>query len=712
MIQCVSIVCLKSMYKTILNRMHTSIFNRKKNSDIVLLLKAVQQGMIYMIPLLLAGSVALALLSIPLPAYRNFMDRIFGHSWENFFLLVRNGTNGFFSVFLVLSISYSYINLYNRLYETKLSPFTASITALGSFIAVQGLSTPDFFLARLGNLGLFTALVSTVTASVIFCRLASFHLIKPYSAFIGGDLSLGYAIGTIFPMVSTIVLFALFNQILHVLFGISDLQGFISLLLYKLFAGMHNLFAAGGLYVLFVHLFWFVGIHGGSMLDSVLQNVLIPVGNGLGAGIFTETFFNAFVLMGGCGSTICLLLAVCIVGKDKNQRRIAHLAFFPSVFNINELVIFGLPVVYNPVFFIPFIIVPLLCSVTSSVAISLRFVPTIFLSGFAATGSVRGCILQLFNVLIGTLCYIPFVRLSDTITGQKSESDIKNLYTVFRQFEEKGIPSSLLNRYDNCGTVARALASELKNDLVRKKISVFYQLQVDYSGNLFGVETLLRWNRGGGSYLYPPLVIALAEEAGFIDDLGYYIFDRACADMECLVAMGIHGIVNSVNIIPPQLENPDFITRVTDIIDRHHIPHDMIEIEITEQLALTENSCVIQQLKKLEGSNISLAMDDFGMGHTSLLYLLKYKFDTVKLDGSLVKDLPDSRTSKDIISAIVTLGDQLAYSVIAEYVETVKQKEVLHSLGCDKYQGYLYGEAMPFDELVNYCRVIDRPRTI
>lgn len=127
-----------------------------------------------------------------------------------------------------------------------------------------------------------------------------------------------------------------------------------------------------------------------------------------------------------------------------------------------------------------------------------------------------------------------------------------------------------------------------------------------------------------------------------------------------------------------------------------------LKIEITEQLTLTNSPRIVDQITAIKKLGVRLAMDDFGMGHSSLTYLREYDFDTIKLDGSLVRDISSKNSCRNIISSIVSLGKSLNYSVVAEYVENEEQRNILHELGCDNYQGYLYSMPVPCDEVIDY----------
>ena len=644
-----------------------------------------------------------------------------GGQWKSVFNYVRDGTFNIASLILVVSIGFSYADQSRDRLSGKVSPLIASLVSLSSFIAVSGVGKEGFRFANFGVIGVFVAIVTAASSSAIFVRLCSLKALRIEALTDGADATFNFATAAIAPAALTILLFAAADQVLTVACGIPDIQTFISASLGSLFWRTRTSFGRGMLFIALTHALWFFGIHGANVLEPVAQSMFAPAlaANqaliGLGqapAEIFTKTFFDTFVLMGGCGATLCLACAIMIAGKRKNQRRLARMALVPMIFNINELVVFGIPIVLNPAYLVPFLCTPLIVASSSYLAMRSGLVPytrnlvewttPLFLSGYVSTGSIRGCVLQLFNFGLGVLCYLPFVRLAEGIADERAGENLKKVYALVRQDEERGRPSALLDRADDLGSLARSLAADLEQDLRDGKVSLFYQPQVDYEGEVFGAEALLRWRRGDGEYVYPPLIIAIAEEAGLIDRLGRHIFDTACGDLRRMADAGFADLVLSVNISSIQLTNDRFIEGLKDIIRQHRVDPGSLEIEVTEQLAMASGRKNIEQTMAIKQLGIKLAMDDFGMGHSSLIYLKEYEFDTVKLDGSLVHEVLSNANCPEIITSIVSLGKSLNYSVIAEYVETDEQRRALHELGCDKYQGYLYSKALAFDEFQGF----------
>ena len=326
----------------------------------------------------------------------------------------------------------------------------------------------------------------------------------------------------------------------------------------------------------------------------------------------------------------------------------------------------------------------------------------ILLSGYVATNSIKGSILQIFNLTLGILCYIPFVKLAESVCYIRMINSFRRVCTAFKENEEKGIVSTLISRNDDTGNISRFLTADLEYALKNNKVTLFYQPQVDYKGDIFGVEALLRWKHDIYGYIYPPLVIALASEGHLMDKLSYWILNRVCSDLNKMNKLGFRNIIVSINMSVAQLENDYFVNNLQKSIKKHKIAQDKLEIEITEQIALRSSKDIRDRIMAMKKLGVRLAMDDFGMGHSSLMYLKEYEFDTIKLDGSLVREILYNNNCRDVIQSIVSLGKSLNYSVIAEYVEEEEQRDILYELGCHRYQGYLYSKPLNYDELIEY----------
>jgi len=697
-----------------LSEINEKVGNRK-------ILVSIRRGLTYMIPLILLGSFALVIISLPIPAYQNFMQDVFGAEWKNLPSYIQDGTFRILSLLMIICISYSLAEEYQIDRSMYVNPIIAVSVSLASFIAISGINKEGFSIANFGVIGVFAAIVTSVSSTLIFIKLSSLSFLRIKAFPDGANSAFNYSLLSIIPAAITVTLFAAFNHFFTELFGISHIQSFISDSLNLLFNRIQSPLLRGILFMAFIHIFWFFGMHGNNILEPVAESIFVPAmainrslveSNLMPTEIFTKTFFDTFVLMGGCGSTLCLIIAILLIERKKNQQNLAKLSLVPVYFNINEFIVFGIPIVYNPIYLIPFIFVPILLTLTSYLAMFYGLVPytsnfvewttPIFLSGYYSTNSISGIILQLFNLILGVSCYIPFVKLAQKISDYQNKNSINKVYEFFKQNEKRGIVTSMLNRYDNIGSISRFLADDLENSLNNEKMKLFYQPQVNYEGKVIGFEALLRWNHENYGFIYPPLIIALSIEAQLNNKLDYWILDTACRDLKRMNDMGYEDISMSVNVSVNQLEDSKFCNKLKEILNKHDIDPGRLKLEITEQSALRSGDKLLDKIQSIKRMGVKLEMDDFGMGHSSLMYLKEYEFDTVKLDGTLVRDITTNKSCKKIISSIVDLGKTLNFSVLAEYVETREQKEILHNLGCNQYQGYLFSKPIPFDDAVNF----------
>ncbi|MDR1573727.1 MAG: EAL domain-containing protein [Clostridiales Family XIII bacterium] len=686
------------------------------------LLQAVRRGLILIIPIVMAGSFALVLNNFPVRAYQDFMLLAFGDAWKNLGGYIWQGTFAILSVAVLISISYSMTEAYIHRTNVDLHPFFGPMTALACYIAVMYIPESAIPLQFLGALGLFISIVIAVLSSQLFILLHAFGRFRMRIYSDSADRTVGQSLHALFPAFITICAFA----VIHLLFdsaGVYDMQT----LMYERFRTLFGDTASADLgtalgFVLLSHLFWIFGLHGTNIMEPVVNNVFVPnlelnnleLAQGLApTHIYSKEFFDIFVFPGGSGASLCLILAIIFLTKRTNTRQIAIISSIPGIFNINEILIYGVPIVLNPFFAIPFILTPAVLTLTTTAAMSAGLVPLatmsanwttpVLLSGFMATGSVAGSLLQLFNILVGAVCYGPFVILFQKHKEQEGQKALKGLTECVLAGMQ-----NLTARGDNIGNLARGLAIALKEDLHQAMadaadkpdgpLFLEYQPQIRSDGSLHGIEALLRWRHPQFGMVPPPVAIALAEDSETEGLLCRWTLRRSFRELKNWNERGLVTIL-SVNLSPTQISD-DIARIVAHELEANSIEPSLIELEVTEQLALTTASR--RRLAQLKELGVRLAMDDFGMGHTSLMYLKEFDVSTLKLDGVLVKDIVDSTTSRDIIRSVAHLANASGIELIAEYVETREQSDVLRSLGVHVYQGYLYSKPLLPDRLFIY----------
>jgi len=233
---------------------------------------------------------------------------------------------------------------------------------------------------------------------------------------------------------------------------------------------------------------------------------------------------------------------------------------------------------------------------------------------------------------------------------------------------------------------------------------LLYQPKVSaITGKIIAIEALIRWNSPDG-LVRPDEFISLAEETGMIIPLGEWIFEQACKDFVLLKRENYHLEQISINLSTVQMSQSNMLETVRNVIERTNIEASDIELEITESYLATNDVESLNLLQKFRDMNIDLAIDDFGTGYSSLSYLQKLPVTRLKIDKSFIDDLPHSKESVAIATAIITLGKTFGLSITAEGVETKEQLDFLKKISCDEIQGYYYAKPLTLDELREFCK--------
>ena len=254
------------------------------------------------------------------------------------------------------------------------------------------------------------------------------------------------------------------------------------------------------------------------------------------------------------------------------------------------------------------------------------------------------------------------------------------------------------------------LESALHKAIEREELVLHYQPKVDVrSARMVGVEALMRWQRGG-TLVPPGDFIPLAEESGLILPLSEWALREAAR--QARIWMNSFGFADAIAVNLPcrVFERSDLIDQIHHNALNYGIPHRMMQLEITETGLMKELQSVIPSLHRLKDINVEVAIDDFGTGYSSLAYLTTLPISELKIDRSFVRDLGVTPQSSGIVTAIIAVARSLNLRVIGEGVETLRQMEVLHRLGCSLMQGFLFSRPIPADELERWLQQTVLPR--
>lgn len=239
----------------------------------------------------------------------------------------------------------------------------------------------------------------------------------------------------------------------------------------------------------------------------------------------------------------------------------------------------------------------------------------------------------------------------------------------------------------------------LQNDLIKAveedQFLLYYQPKVDVDGNLLGAEALLRWQHPEWGMVPPNDFIDLAEKSGNIIPIGEWVIDRVCRQLSEWRREGLPLIRVAINVSALQYLQANFVDNLLSTTELYDIDPRYIEIEITERAVLTDELEAIKKMEILKKAGIHISLDDFGSGYSSLLYLKKFKVNTIKIDQSFTKDLEFDQESRKIISSLIDLAKNLNLCTIAEGVETLQHYELLKEMNCDGLQGYLFSRPIP-----------------
>lgn len=244
-----------------------------------------------------------------------------------------------------------------------------------------------------------------------------------------------------------------------------------------------------------------------------------------------------------------------------------------------------------------------------------------------------------------------------------------------------------------------ALERDLRIALEERQFELHYQPKVRTTdGSVCGVEALVRWRHPENGLIPPLKFIPIAEETGLIEALGEWVLDEACRQQAIWRGQGIKNACVAVNLSALQLRSPTLVESVRAIMEKHGIPNDALELEVTESAAMDNPERAIGQLKALRKLGVALAIDDFGTGYSSLAYLKLLPIQVLKLDRTFVSDIENDENDAAISAATLALAHNLGMKVVAEGVETEGQRDFLAAHRCDFLQGYLFSKPLPAEE--------------
>jgi cellobiose-specific phosphotransferase system IIC component len=452
-------------------------------------LSIIRNALALSLPIVMAGAAVVLINNFPVPVYQQFMMRIFGEGWRSFGGYIWNGTLAILSLVMTFSIGYSIAERYNLKNPVEaVHPVIAGFLSFCALFLFMEASANDWAIPYVwvGVNGLFVAIIISFLSTELF--LGFYRISRLRIRFFSEEagITITYVFATMIPAFLTLGIFSVIRLIM-VFAGVSDLHAFIYDCISSPFKGMGNTLPTALLFNLSRHILWFFGIHGSNALEPVMNEIYVPAmeANSLAVAagepapfIFTKTFFDTYVTMGGAGNTLALLPALFTARKGSGARRLAQLSLVPGIFNINETLIFGIPIVLSPVYIFPFTMVPLVMTVTAWGAVKLGLLPVsgveavwttpAIISGYVAAGSIAGSIMQIVNLALSFLIYLPFVRLAEKVRKYRFE----NSYSDLLRAGSGRLNDTLVKQPGEIGAISQVLANDLLSSIKKNEHSL------------------------------------------------------------------------------------------------------------------------------------------------------------------------------------------------------------------------------------------------
>lgn len=248
----------------------------------------------------------------------------------------------------------------------------------------------------------------------------------------------------------------------------------------------------------------------------------------------------------------------------------------------------------------------------------------------------------------------------------------------------------------------------LRLALRRNQFELHYQPRVDLrSGQIVGLEGLIRWRHPERGLLGPNEFIPLAEETGLIVPMGYWVMARACHDLNQLSRRGFDSVHIAVNVSFRQFQDSQLLGNVRRVLKKTGIDPHRLEFELTETAIMQRSEQVLEAMQGITELGVRFSLDDFGTGYSSFVHLHSLPISLLKIDRSFVNKISEIESDRKLVNAVVDMGHSLGLAVVAEGVEERSQLDALTAMGCDQVQGYFISPALPFDEL---CYFLDAYR--
>ncbi|EOD81129.1 EAL domain protein [Grimontia indica] len=474
---------------------------------------------------------------------------------------------------------------------------------------------------------------------------------------------------------------------------------------------------SGAIFTTLNSVFWFLGIHGYYALTPLVEplvhalevNRSTVMAGGEAPNVMNLSTMALFVFVGGAGSTLGLAIAVLIFSKNTKMRLIALTSIPLGLFNINELLLFGLPIIFNLRLFLPFLLTPLinmwvavLVLQTGLVTVPYTLAPLtspVVINAYIATGGDLAAVaFQIAIVVMNIFVYLPFLKMQEK-EASKQNVYLPSLDTTYTRKEEEAYVLSFDPVRESLLRLREIEVTQLQMEsFSHREFFLEFQPQISCeTRRVVGVEALIRVKDEDGNVELPGEFLPFFEKAKMLSDIDMWVVDK-CVD-QCHIWMG-QGleIPISVNITADTLANK---SRIDRIVNRISSVPGLIHFEITEDALLGNEKMVGESIRRLHKVGASVHIDDFGTGYSSLSYLNRFDIDALKIDRSFVLALANDRGQK-VFNGLIAIANELGMKIIVEGVETEEQYSYVARKHDIKVQGWYFSRSLAANDFLEF----------
>jgi PTS system cellobiose-specific IIC component len=485
-------------------------------------------------------------------------------------------------------------------------------------------------------------------------------------------------------------------------------------------ASLDSPFTTGPMTAALNSIFWFFGIHGYHAMAPVIDvldqatalNAASIAAGHEGMYALNGSLLGAFVFIGGAGATLSLVAAILVFSRSESLRLLALASIPVSLLNVNEILLFGLPLILNPRLLIPFVLAPVCNALVALAVVQLGWIPPasvtlpltspVLLNAYlSAGGHLGGVVLQVVLIALGACLYAPFVVALERQRKADATVYFKSLDTTFPRLQEESllfahdpVVSTYTNRARRSAEISRI------RTISEYDFYLEYQPQVSLrSGRCTGCEALLRATGPEGTQLAPLEFLRWLAQADLMREVDLWVAKQAV--LQCLAwRKAGFTLPLTVNVTSGTLTSESYLDKLVKVLEQ---AQGQVSVELTEDALVEDAQALHTAFDRLHGIGCKVYIDDFGTGYSALSYLHQFEIDAVKIDRSFVLAQSSARGAQ-VMSGLLRFCEALDLQIIVEGVETQEQLAALESSAEIVVQGWFYSKALSGEHLVEFAR--------